>query len=64
MGQIHQNKFATKRIAMSADFAAALDAGADALLAASIFHFGVHRIGDIKQYLDRSGYPVRKVGRR
>jgi len=26
------------------DFAAALDAGADALLAASVFHFGVHRI--------------------
>jgi cyclase len=45
------------------DFAAALDAGADALLAASIFHFGVHRIGDIKSYLDRSGYPVRKVSR-
>ena len=46
------------------DFAAALDAGADALLAASIFHFGVHRIGDIKSYLDRSGYQVRKVSRR
>lgn len=45
------------------DFAAALDAGADALLAASIFHFGVHRIGDIKNYLDGSGYPVRKVAR-
>ncbi|MFM6941424.1 MAG: imidazole glycerol phosphate synthase subunit HisF [Candidatus Planktophila sp.] len=45
------------------DFAAALDAGADALLAASIFHFGVHRIGDIKNYLDRSGYPVRKAAR-
>jgi cyclase len=41
------------------DFAAALDAGADALLAASIFHFGVHRIGDIKKYLDSNGYPVR-----
>lgn len=45
------------------DFAAVLDAGADALLAASIFHFGVHRIGDIKNYLDRSGYPVRITGR-
>ncbi len=41
------------------DFAAALYAGADALLAASIFHFGIHRIGDIKSYLNRSGYPVR-----
>lgn len=45
------------------DFAAALDAGADALLAASIFHFGVHRIGDVKSYLDSNGYPVRKVMR-
>ena len=31
------------------DFSAALDAGADALLAASVFHFGVHRIGDVKR---------------
>lgn len=41
------------------DFAAALVAGADALLAASVFHFGVHRIGDIKGYLKGQGYPVR-----
>ncbi len=41
------------------DFAHALDAGADALLAASVFHFGTHRIGDIKSYLDTQGYPVR-----
>ncbi len=46
------------------DFAAALHAGADALLAASIFHFGVHRIGDVKSFLDNSGYPVRKAMRR
>jgi cyclase len=46
------------------DFASALDAGADALLAASIFHFGIHRIGDVKSYLDRNGYPVRKVSGR
>ena len=41
------------------DFALALDAGADALLAASVFHFGVHRIGDVKRYLDAQGYSVR-----
>jgi cyclase len=41
------------------DFAAALVAGADALLAASVFHFGVHRISDIKGYLNGQGYPVR-----
>jgi cyclase len=41
------------------DFAHALDAGADALLAASVFHFGVHRIGDVKKYLSEQGYSVR-----
>lgn len=45
------------------DFAAALVAGADALLAASVFHFGVHRIGHIKEYLDGQGYPVRMAHR-
>jgi cyclase len=44
-----------------ADFAAALDAGADALLAASVFHFGIHRIGDVKSYLDSHNYPVRAM---
>ena len=41
------------------DFASALDAGADALLAASVFHFGIHRIGDVKRYLGQQGYSVR-----
>lgn len=44
-----------------ADFSAALDAGADALLAASVFHFGIHRIGDVKSYLASHNYPVRAV---
>lgn len=43
------------------DFAAALDAGADALLAASVFHFGVHRIKDVKTYLAAQGYSVRNA---
>ena len=43
------------------DFAAALDAGADALLAASVFHFGVHRIHDVKSYLSSHGYSVRNA---
>ncbi|TRZ84338.1 MAG: imidazole glycerol phosphate synthase subunit HisF [Streptomycetaceae bacterium] len=42
------------------DFAAALDAGANALLAASVFHFGVHRISDIKTYLSEQGYSIRE----
>jgi imidazole glycerol-phosphate synthase subunit HisF len=32
---------------------------ADAALAASIFHFGLHRIGDLKQELQSAGIPVR-----
>lgn len=43
------------------DFSAALDAGADALLAASVFHFGIHRIGGVKSYLGKHNYPVRAV---
>ena len=43
------------------DFAAALNAGADALLAASVFHFGIHRIRDVKSYLAFQNYPVRIV---
>jgi cyclase len=47
-----------------ADFSAALDAGADALLAASVFHFGIHRIGDVKSYLSKHNYPVRMQSQR
>jgi cyclase len=43
------------------DFASALDAGADALLAASVFHFGIHRIGDVKKYLSGQNYSVRNA---
>jgi cyclase len=32
---------------------------ADAVLAASIFHFGEYTVGDVKQYLARHGVPVR-----
>jgi cyclase len=46
------------------DFSAALDAGADALLAASVFHFGIHRIGDVKSYLAKHNYPVRTMAAR
>ena len=36
-----------------------VDAGADAGLAASIFHFGEYSIAETKQYLDERGIPVR-----
>lgn len=42
------------------DFASALDSGADALLAASVFHFGTFRISDVKKYLSERGYNVRE----
>ena len=41
------------------DFAPAVDAGADAVLAASVFHFGELTIADVKRTLAASGYPVR-----
>ena len=41
-------------------FADALQPGrADAVLAASLFHFGAMRIGEVKQYLHDQGLPVR-----
>ncbi|GAB4006662.1 hypothetical protein GCM10029992_58100 [Glycomyces albus] len=40
-------------------FPPAVDAGADAVLAASIFHFGEVAIGEVKNELAASGHPVR-----
>ncbi|MEV7086532.1 imidazole glycerol phosphate synthase subunit HisF [Streptomyces sp. NPDC093085] len=42
-----------------AHFAPAVEAGADAVLAASVFHFGDLRIGDVKNALREAGHPVR-----
>ncbi|MGY1746182.1 imidazole glycerol phosphate synthase subunit HisF [Blastococcus sp. SYSU D00695] len=41
-------------------FAPAVAAGADAVLAASVFHFGKMRIGEVKAALAGSGVPVRR----
>ncbi len=41
------------------DFSAALAAGADALLAASVFHFQTFTISQVKEHLALHGYPVR-----
>ena len=40
-------------------FPPAVEAGADAVLAASIFHFGEIDIAEVKQALAASGYEVR-----
>ena len=36
---------------------------ADAVLAASIFHFGTYSIREVKEYLAAAGLPVRPVQR-
>ncbi len=41
------------------DFVPAVAAGADAVLAASVFHFGELSIGEVKRTLADAGYPVR-----
>jgi cyclase len=40
-------------------FPPAVEAGADAVLAATVFHFGTLRIADVKHSLADAGYPVR-----
>ncbi len=42
-------------------FAPAVDAGADAVLAATVFHFGTLRVSEVKDALDAAGHPVRHV---
>jgi len=41
--------------------AMALEAGADAVLCASIFHFGDFSVGDVKRYLAARGIAVRPI---
>lgn len=45
-----------------ADFVAGVAAGADAVLAASVFHFGTTTIGAVKDEVGAAGYPVRRIG--
>ena len=43
------------------DFVAAATAGADAVLAASVFHFGTLSIAEVKDALAAAGFPVRRI---
>jgi len=43
------------------DFPVAVQAGADAVLAASVFHFGDITIDDAKSALAQADYPVRRT---
>ena len=40
---------------------AAIEAGADAILCASIFHYGQHTVAEVKEHLARAGVPVHLV---
>jgi cyclase len=44
----------------AADFPPAVAAGADAVLAATVFHFGTLRVAEVKTALADAGYPVRQ----
>ena len=43
-----------------ADFPPAIAAGADAVLAATVFHFGTLRIAEVKAVIEAAGFPVRR----
>jgi cyclase len=43
------------------DFPPAVAAGADAVLAATVFHFGTLRVRDVKDALAAAGHPVRRA---
>ncbi len=43
------------------DLPAAIEAGADAVLLASILHYGRHTVGEVKRFLADAGVPVRET---
>jgi len=48
----------------ASDFSPAVESGADAVLAATVFHFGTLGIPDVKDALAHAGHPVRHPGAR
>ena len=42
------------------DLTDAINAGADAVLCASIFHYGHHTVAEVKEHLAAAGIPVRR----
>jgi len=56
---VRANVVASGGVGTLEHLAEGLEAGADAVLAASIFHFGTHTIHEAKRYLARRGIPVR-----
>jgi cyclase len=41
-------------------FYEAINAGASAVLAASVFHYKTFSVGEVKRYLENHGVPVRR----
>ena len=60
-GSVHVPVIASGGAGTLADFSPAIDAGADAVLAASLFHFGELTIGQVKAALAAAGHLVRPV---
>ncbi len=56
---VRANVVASGGVGTLAHLAEGLEAGADAVLAASIFHFGQHTIAEAKAFLAARGLPVR-----
>ncbi|HEY5427817.1 MAG TPA: HisA/HisF-related TIM barrel protein, partial [Solirubrobacteraceae bacterium] len=46
------------------DLAEAVEAGADAVLLASILHYGHHTVGEVKRFLADGGVAIRPGGSR
>jgi cyclase len=61
--KVHVPLIASGGAGRAADFPPAVAAGADAVLAASVFHFGTVSIAEVKQALAAAGYPVRITAR-
>ncbi|HUA29143.1 MAG TPA: imidazole glycerol phosphate synthase subunit HisF [Streptosporangiaceae bacterium] len=56
---VHVPVIASGGAGRAADFGPAVEAGADAVLAATVFHFGEIAIGEVKDSLRAAGHPVR-----
>jgi cyclase len=56
---VHVPLIASGGAGRAEDFPPAITAGADAVLAATVFHYGTLRIADVKAAISAAGYPVR-----
>jgi cyclase len=56
---VHVPLIASGGAGQAADFPPAIAAGADAVLAATVFHFGTLRIAEVKAAIEAAGFPVR-----